>query len=121
MAAPILPLNFPELPNPPDGELHWSANVCSAHSILSETYDRATQLLRQEDGDALRLRIHSERIFHRMVPILEAMEPEVRNFDWTSECAHALAGVMAQLETAGFAADGVFVHSSLVLKTEAHT
>ena len=113
MAAPVLPLNFPELPNPPDDEPHWSANVCSAHSILSETYDRATQLLRQEDGDALRLRIHSERIFHRMVPILEAMEPEVNDLDWTSECAHALAGVMAQLETAAFAADGVFVHSHL--------
>jgi hypothetical protein len=65
--------------------------------------------------------IHSERIFHRMVPILEAMEPEVKSFDWTSECAHALVSVMAQLETAGFAVDGVFVHSSLVLKTEAHT
>lgn len=107
MATREPPLVFPALPNPLDNELHWTANIVTAHGILSNTYEQATRLLRQEDGDALRLRIHSERIFRRMIPILQAMDPEVNDPEWVSDCAHALAGVMAQLETAAFAADGV--------------
>jgi len=106
MLVPILPLSFPTLPDPLPGELHWSANVISAHNIISEAYHHATRLLRQEDGDALRLRIHSKRIFRRIIPILEALEPEVDNPGWISKSAHVLAGVMAQLETCAFAADG---------------
>jgi hypothetical protein len=82
--------------------------MLSAHEILSNVYSSATQLLCQEDGDTLRLRIHSERIFTRMIPILEAMEPEISNSEWIAESANALAGVMAQLETATFAAEGVY-------------
>lgn len=41
-----------------------------------------------------------------MIPILQALEPEVDNPGWISESAHVLAGVMAQLETCAFAADG---------------
>src|SRR6267154_4939845 len=89
MLVPILPLSFPALPDPIPGELHWSANVIAAHHILSEAYHHAAALLRQEDGDALRLRIHSERIFCRMIPILEAMEPEIDNPSWISENTHA--------------------------------
>lgn len=43
-----------------------------------------------------------------MIPILEAMEPEINNIEWIAETAHALAGVMAQLKTAAFAAEGVY-------------
>lgn len=106
MADSALPYAFPELPQFLEGEFRWSANVETTHSLLVEAYDRATQLLCQENGDALRLRIHSENIFSRSIPLLEAMEPEVNDFNWVSECAHVLAKVMVQLESAAFAAEG---------------
>jgi hypothetical protein len=105
MLVPILPLSFPTVPDPIPGEQHWSANVTSAHHSLSEAYHHAAALLGQEDGDALRLCIHSEQIFCCMTPILEAMEPEIDNHGWISESMHTLAGVMSQPETYAFAAD----------------
>lgn len=53
MTPPTIPLEFPALPHPPDDDFQWSADVLSAHKILSNTYNGATQLLRQEDGDTL--------------------------------------------------------------------
>ncbi|EPQ51350.1 hypothetical protein GLOTRDRAFT_133220 [Gloeophyllum trabeum ATCC 11539] len=100
------PAVFPPLPPSVDGTV-WSANVLRAHQILHDAYARASDLLRQEDGDPLRLRIHSERILKRMIPILEALDQEVADEHWSSGCAHALAKITVDLERAAFAADGV--------------
>lgn len=83
--------------------------MLKAYGIISEAFLRATQLLRQEDGDALRLRILSEKIMQRTIPLLDALDSEVHDPNWTSDCTHALAGVMVALEAAAFAADGVWV------------
>ncbi|KII92778.1 hypothetical protein PLICRDRAFT_172830 [Plicaturopsis crispa FD-325 SS-3] len=106
MAAPGYPAHFPALPMHPDGT-DWNGNIYAAHNIVCETYNQAVQLLRQEDGDPLRLRIHSENIYHRMVPILQALEPEVFNREWIIEAANSLAAVMTRLERAAYTADGV--------------
>ena len=103
---PSIPAHFPDLPGPLDDKGPWEQNVHKAHTIITDTFSRATALLRQEDGDALWLRIHSERILQRIIPLLEALEPEVQNPNWIAECAHALATVMVALETSAFAADG---------------
>jgi hypothetical protein len=112
-SMPSIPTHFPGLPSRAASDSPWGHNICKAHTIISGTYSRATQLLRQEDGDALRLRIHSEKIFKRIIPLLKALEPEISNTSWITECTHALARVMVSLEEAAYAADGVYVHSQL--------
>jgi hypothetical protein len=105
-SMPPVPAHFPDLPAPSEDEGHWPTNVHKAYDIISDSFNRASQLLRQEDGDALRLRVHSEKIFRRTIPLLEALDPEVHNPHWTAECVHSLAGVVVALEKAAFAADG---------------
>jgi hypothetical protein len=114
---PSLPAQFPDLPAPAEDERPWRQNVLKAYGIISEAFSRATQLLRQEDGDALRLRIHSEKIMQRMIPLLDALDSEVHDPNWTSVCTHVLAGVMVALEAAAFAADGMWVRCSLLCAT----
>jgi len=101
-----IPTHFPDLPAPAVHKAPWGPNVCKAHTIISDTFSRAIQLLCQEDGDTLRLRIHSEKILQQIVPLLEALGPEVHNFTWIAECTHTLASVMVALEAAAFAVDG---------------
>ena len=59
---PSIPAQFPDLPAPAADEGPWWQNVLKAYGIISEAFSHATQLLRQEDGDALHLQIHSEKI-----------------------------------------------------------
>jgi len=101
-ATPSILTHFPALPAGP-----WEQNIYKAYNIISDTFSCATRLLRQEDGDTLRLRIHSEKILQRSIPLLDALATEVHNTNWTAECTHALAAVMVALEAAAFAADGL--------------
>jgi hypothetical protein len=105
-ASPSIPAHFPDLLAPRDDEGPWGPNVHKAYTIISDMFSRATALLRQEDGDALRLRIHLERFLQWTIPLLEATEPEIQNPNWIAECAHGLAAVMVTLKTSAFAADG---------------
>jgi hypothetical protein len=61
-SMPYIPAQFPDLPAPAAEHGPWRQNVLKAYGIISEAFLRAKQLFRQEDGDALRLRIHSEKI-----------------------------------------------------------
>lgn len=42
-----------------------------------------------------------------MIPILEAMEPEVLNHEWLKSAAESIAGLYLELEGAALAVDNV--------------
>jgi hypothetical protein len=102
-----IPEHFPLLPNNPGG---WSANVLDAYQCLSNTFNHALVLLRQEDGDPIRLKIASEGLANDMIPILERMEGEGIPSEFTHACAHALGPVAFELKLAAMAAEGMYVN-----------
>ena len=93
------PAQFPSLPDPISSD-GWSSGVLQAHEILTKAYHDSHSLLRFEDGDPIRLQLHSERLKKRIVPILQALEEEVSNPSWIAECTHALASLICELDGA---------------------
>lgn len=102
----LWPERFPSLPSCPADQPGWSPNVQQAYLIIQEGYNKASQLLRLEEPDPLRLRIHSENIVHRLWPVLKEMEDEVGD-EWTLANGEALLHLAADLETSANAADEV--------------
>jgi hypothetical protein len=102
----VLPAQFPPLPLTSE-EFNWSHDILHAHKIIATAYDRASTLLRQEEGDPLRLRIHSEQVVDKLVPILEALVPEVGDQTWLETCANALGELAVKLERSAIIADGM--------------
>jgi hypothetical protein len=102
----VFPAQFPPLPRTPE-EFNWSHDVLQAHDIIATAYERASTLLRQEEGDPLRLRIHSEQVVDKLVPVLEALVPEVGDQTWLKACANALGELTVQLERSATIADGM--------------
>ena len=100
------PAQFPALPDTPV-HFQWSADVLQAHRIILSTYDRASTLLRQEEADPLRLRVHTDQILQNMVPILDALVPEVGDHIWIEKCAETLGALAVDLERAAAIADGM--------------
>jgi glutathione S-transferase len=101
------PSEFPLLPEVPNN-FQWGANVLEAHNIITTAYNRADTLLRQEEADPVRLRVHSDQIANRIVPILEALEPEVGDQPWIAQCADTLGHLMVDLVRAATAADTMY-------------
>jgi hypothetical protein len=102
------PLHFVDLPEHPD-IIHWPANVITAHAIISNAYHHASQLLRQDDMDPLRLQIHIERLRNRIVPIFDVLVPEIHDNEWAYTGANLLAYLILELESALEKADSVYV------------
>ena len=102
----IRPEKFPSLPPCPTDQPGWSPNVQQAYYLIQEGYDKAAQLLRLEEPDPLRLRIHSENLLHRLWPILKEMEEEVGS-EWTLANAESLVHLATDLKTSASAADDV--------------
>lgn len=102
----VHPAQFPALPLTPE-EFNWSPDVLQVHNIIVAAYDRASTLLRQEEADPLRLRIHSEQVLDKLVPLLEALVPEVGDQTWLEACASALGEIVVELERSALAADGM--------------
>jgi LmbE family N-acetylglucosaminyl deacetylase len=102
----VHPAEFPALPDTPD-DFNWHPDVLRAHDILSSAYDRAATLLRQEEADPMRLRIHSEQIAQKMLIILEALVPEIGDHTWIETAATAFGQIAADLERSAAIADGV--------------
>ncbi|KAJ7166739.1 hypothetical protein C8R46DRAFT_265941, partial [Mycena filopes] len=100
------PAEFPDLPLTPE-EFHWSADVLQAHEIIRSAYEHAAALLRQEQADPLRLRVHSEQVISKLVPILEALVPEIGDQAWLTACATALGQITVDLERGAVLEDGV--------------
>ena len=100
------PLHLPPLPGQTaSGE--WPVSIARAYEVMEEAYDRASQLLRLEDGDPIRLRIHVERISLRIHPILEALGNTLKHPEWTAACEEAFKALVEELNLAATQADQV--------------
>jgi LmbE family N-acetylglucosaminyl deacetylase len=102
----VHPANFPALPETPD-DFNWHPDVLRTHDILATAYDRAVILLRREEADPMRLRIHSEQIGQKLLPILEALVPELGDEAWINSAATAFGQMLVELERSAAVADGM--------------
>ena len=93
MARPDL---FPDLP----GAENYNGQIIEAHNRIAVSYNAASALLRQENNDYLRLRIHADRLSVRFIPMLKALENELQNDEWMIEAATALFALTDELRAA---------------------
>ncbi len=100
------PAHFPPLPHHPENQPSWSADVQQAYGQVSSAYNCASDLLRLEEYDPLRLRLHSERLFRRYAPLVQRMENEVGR-EWTLQSYESLLQLIAQLEAAAESSEAV--------------
>ena len=88
---------FPELPPlPPNAN---NTQFIEAYNIISSHYNSVSKLLREDESDPIRLRIHSERILHRVVPLLDALEKKLGNNEWILNVAKNLQDLVNEIDT----------------------
>ena len=90
----MYPQNFLELPN---AHQH-NARLLEAYTIISNSYNAASTLLRRESTDHLRLRIHAERLSTQTIPLLEALERDIQDDAWVTEAATAVVNLIDRLK-----------------------
>ena len=98
---------LPGLPNrhgPP-----WPDIIQQAYRIVAEAYNQSQRLLRLEDGDAIRLRLHSERLSIRIWGIAHQISREIQDDFWWQNCQAALRTLIAELEEAAQSVAAVWV------------
>ena len=105
------PLRLPPLP-PHLHASQWSPSVNQAYTIVADAYDRSNQLLRLEDGDPIRFRLHSERLTRRILPIVQELAVRVHDDRWVASCQAAFASLIDELDHATTAAEAVYVRCS---------
>jgi inactivated superfamily I helicase len=89
---------FPPLPD--DRDNPWPANVQAAHTIISESYHRITNLLRRDDLDPIQLNHHASTLTHETIPMLEAIQND-RSLDlletWLRDAATHLGEALSDI------------------------
>lgn len=102
------PQAFPDLPPYPASAVSWPAGVLEGYNHICSAYNHASTLLRQEDSDPLRLRINSERLFNRSIPLLKALDPPMPSCrEWNLSCADAIIALILELNSAADNADAM--------------
>ena len=94
-------------PPPSANGLPTSPSAQRAYGILVDAYDRANQLLRLEDGDPIRLRLHSDRVCSRVLPIILALGQEIGDGEWLDQCLQNFSSLVGELNEAAAVADQV--------------
>ena len=87
----------------------WPDIIQQAYGIVAEAYNQSRRLLRLEDGDAIRLRLHSERLSIRIWGIAHQISREIQDDFWWQHCEAALGALIAELEEAAQSVTAVWV------------
>jgi hypothetical protein len=95
-------MQFPPLPPGPQ----HSANAQTAHVRLQSKFDHAVRVLRQEDGDSLRLKVLEQDLISVGLPLLEAIAEEDRLEEWVRLAVECIAVVIVALREAAAASEG---------------
>ena len=102
-------LCFPDLPGLEINQA-WSQHVLDAHTRISSSHKQAIRFLQLEENEPMRLRLHSENITNRSIPLLKALENDMQNYsEWIRECAEALVTIAIDLAKMANALDEVYV------------
>ena len=107
-------LTLPSLPQRLDGS-HWPSSVYTAYDLLEEAYNRANQLLRLEDGDAIRLQCHSDHLCFRILPLLQELSKELEANAWSTQCIQDFGSLIDELDNASKTINAAYVASSWIL------
>ena len=90
---------FPSLPQRHDG-LQWSDNVQRGHQRLLQSVEKAWTLLRQNDGDPMRLRAMISHLQTNCIPILTQLDQEVGRKRWRRKAVTEMGKVLSELDGA---------------------
>lgn len=99
-------LHLAPLP-PPAWDSPRPAVIQDAYRILVEAYNGASQLLRYEDGDPIRLQVFSDRICSRILPIAQELGRELKDDVWLMSCLQDFSSLVEELDDATQKADRV--------------
>ena len=88
---------FLELPDARE----YSAQICEAHDIITNSYNAVSDLLLHESVDHVRLCIHADRLSAQIVPLLEALERDMQNNEWIEEAATAIFSLINDYHCTG--------------------
>ncbi|KAF8586631.1 hypothetical protein K439DRAFT_1615009 [Ramaria rubella] len=104
------------------GNNEWTRSINKGFFILSTSYLKALETLRHDDGEALHLCHHKERILMCFIPILEAMATSMVPLPWIVSCTHTFGRLTVELEETAVGAEAddqaQFVKSSLITMHE---
>jgi hypothetical protein len=92
---PAFPLEFRAIPGPGPPQ-----SIQRAHELISGTYNKSLQLLKQDDCDPLRLRFHISQLRDRIFPLFTALSNEDIPQEWLNFGAHLLGRLLVELESA---------------------
>lgn len=99
---------FVVLPHLPDNIL--TSNQRKAQNIIRQVYESAWSTLHASDSDPFRLRLLSNQLLGRVIPILQALEHEMPTHkEWITEMATKVAEIIVELE--GSAAEAELIRS----------
>ena len=91
-----------------------TVNGHKAIRVIAATYESSWVALHASDSDPYRLRLHSNRLLTRVLPILQALEREVQGDQgWLLETAGKIAEVIVALEGQAATADEMYGLSHL--------
>ena len=99
MVRPQSLLNLPEL-----SEDVNTPQILEAYGIISNHYNYASGLLREDSCDPIRLRLHSQKLLSRTVPLLKALGTKLRNDEWILRVAQDLKSLVDEIDAAVVAA-----------------
>jgi hypothetical protein len=97
-----LAIDFPEFPD----AVILNERLERAHEMINDAYQYGWRALYASDSDAHRLRLHSTRLQHRTLRLLEAMEYELDAQAWFAEATSSLVNLIIALEATAEVASG---------------
>jgi hypothetical protein len=94
----VEPMVFPPLPN--DRDNPWPANILAAHSIITESCRRISDVLRHDDLDPVQVNHYASTLTHDTIPMLQAIEDD-QNLelprDWLRDAATYLGELLTRV------------------------
>lgn len=106
----LLPSTFCELPQ----RTHpWPEDIINGHQAVSNEYTRAICVLREDDGDPVRLHIQSKNIVDRAIPLMLALcgPRHIEDEQWMIDGTRDLCNLVLALEHASDIADRRYAHA----------
>ncbi|TFY54564.1 hypothetical protein EVJ58_g8785, partial [Rhodofomes roseus] len=101
--AKCMPI-IPPIPNPPaNSQLAWSNNIYAARTRIAGLCEHIGDLLRQEEGDHVRLSVCMDTLDSQVIPLIKGVARELREggaWDWVEIVCAEVGKMKASLQLA---------------------
>lgn len=95
---------IPPIPSSPAGSgVVWSNNIYAAHTRISGLCNHIADLLRQEEGDRIRLSVCMDTLEDQVIPLIKGVARELREggaWDWVEVVCAGVGKMRASLRLA---------------------